>query len=255
MNAKIQSEQKKYEEYLQGRGLRLTKGRKYVFDEVMEAHGHFAPEELVKQCADSPKVSVSRATIYRSLQELREAGIVRETAFGEKHTHFEHCYDEKPHHHARCIRCGTYIEFPDLAEACFIQMGDFLSYALDTAVAQNMQCVIIGGMVGKLTKMAQGETITHAGRNAVDTDLLAQLAKQAGADDAVCQEIAAAETARFAAEKMEQLGLSDSFHHLLAQKVVDTLSSRYLDKFVIKVLVCDFDGNKIAQAEGNRYVA
>lgn len=146
-------------------------------------------------------------------------------------------------------------EFPDLAESCFIQMGDFLSYALDTAVAQSMRQVIIGGMVGKLTKMAQGETITHAGRNAVSTDLLSHLAARAGADAAVCQEIAAAETARFAAEKMEQLGLGERFHFLLAQKVVETLSERYPGKFHIKVLVCDFDGNKIAEAEGNQYVA
>jgi len=146
-------------------------------------------------------------------------------------------------------------ELPDLAQACFIQMGDFLSYALDTAVAQQMRQVIIGGMVGKLTKMAQGETITHAGRNAVSTDLLSQLAAQAGADEQTCHEIAQAETARFAAEKMEQLGLSQRFHHLLAQKVVDTLSERYPHKFQIQVLVCDFDGNKIAAAEGNDYVA
>jgi len=146
-------------------------------------------------------------------------------------------------------------ELPDLAEACFIQMGDFLSYALDTAVAQNMREVIIGGMVGKLTKMAQGETITHAGRNAVDTELLSLLAAQAGADEQTCNEIAAAETARFAAEKMEQLGLAERFHHLLAQKVVATLSERYVGKFKIRVLVCDFEGAKIADAEGNSYVA
>ena len=50
------------------------------------------------------------------LKELLEAGVVRETAFGEKHHHFEHLYDEKHHHHARCIRCCALIEFPDLHE-------------------------------------------------------------------------------------------------------------------------------------------
>jgi cobalt-precorrin-5B (C1)-methyltransferase len=142
-------------------------------------------------------------------------------------------------------------QFPDLPDACFIQMGDFLSYALDSAVKENMRQVIIGGMVGKLTKMAQGETITHAGRSAVNTSLLAQLAAQAGADKETCAEIDAAETARFAAEKMEQLGLSEQFHYLLAKNVVDTLSGRYPNKFNLKVLVCDFEGNKIAEAQGN----
>ena len=81
----------------------------------MHSHGHFAPEELVKQCKHN-KRCVSRATIYRSLQDLLEAGIVRKTAFGEKHQNYEHIYDEKPHHHAKCLRCGVYFEFPDLGE-------------------------------------------------------------------------------------------------------------------------------------------
>ncbi len=41
-----------------------------------------------------------------------------------------------------------------LPPACFVQMGDFLRYALDEAVAQGLSQVVIGGMVGKLTKIA-----------------------------------------------------------------------------------------------------
>ena len=112
---KIQGERIKFEEYLTASGLKLTLGRRGVFDEVMHAHGHFAPEELLKQCKKN-KRRVSRATVYRSLTELLEAQVIRKTAFGEKHQHFEHVYDEKPHHHAICIRCHTMIEFPDLKE-------------------------------------------------------------------------------------------------------------------------------------------
>ena len=67
-------------------------------------------------------------------------------------------------------------ERPGLPPAAFVQMGDFLRYALDTAVAEGLREVVIGGMVGKLTKIAQGETITHANRAEVDTGLLAELA-------------------------------------------------------------------------------
>ena len=112
----IKSEQEKFDRYLEKSGLRLSSGRQSVFDEVMQTHGHFAAEELVKQCKDR-KRKVSRATIYRNLKELREAGIIRETAFGEKHQHFEHVYDEKLHHHARCIKCYHIIEIPCLQEA------------------------------------------------------------------------------------------------------------------------------------------
>ena len=139
-------------------------------------------------------------------------------------------------------------EFPDLASTCFVQMGDFLKYALDTSVKENIKHVIIGGMVGKLTKMAQGETITHAGRNAVNTDLLAELATTIGVPEHVCADIRAAETARYASERMEELGLIHEFHQALCDKVISTLRERYPDQFTLQVLVCDFEGIKLAEA-------
>ncbi len=135
---------------------------------------------------------------------------------------------------------------PQLDESCFVQMGDFLRYALDTAVAQGIEHIVIGGMVGKLTKMAQGETITHANRNAVDTGLLADLVAGIGVDPSICEEIRQAETARFASEKMEELGLTTEFHQTLAGKVIETLTGRYPEKFSIRILVCDFEGNPLA---------
>lgn len=139
-------------------------------------------------------------------------------------------------------------ELPHLPQACFVQMGDFLRYALDTAAKEGIRQVVIGGMVGKLTKMAQGETITHAGRAEVDTDLLAELARDAGAPTEVCNAIRAAETARYAAERMQELGLYVPFHEALARRVTATLAARYPGKFALRVLVCDFEGNKIAEA-------
>jgi len=138
-------------------------------------------------------------------------------------------------------------ELPHLGSACFIQMGDFLKYALDTVLKEGIQHIIIGGMVGKLTKMAQGETVTHAGRNAVNTNLLAELAQSIGAKEDVCQDIREAETARYASERMEEIGLLLKFYQALGKKVVKTLSERYPTGFDITVLICDFDGNKLAE--------
>lgn len=110
-----QLEFSKYKQYLNRHHIRMSRARETIFWEVMQAHGHFTAEELAKQCQE-PELSVSRATVYRCLRELLEAGIVRETAFGDKHHHFEHMYDEKPHHHARCTNCHQFIEIPDLNE-------------------------------------------------------------------------------------------------------------------------------------------
>lgn len=139
-------------------------------------------------------------------------------------------------------------ERPELPAACFVQMGDFLRYALDEAVAQGIKLVVLGVMVGKLTKIAQGETITHANRAEVDTDLIAAIARQIGASADDCAAIAAAETARFGAELMEERGLGDVFHQALAQAAIATLTApeRYGRAFQLRVLVCDFSGNKVA---------
>ena len=139
-------------------------------------------------------------------------------------------------------------ELPHLPEAAFVQMGDFLRYAMGAAVKAGLKQVVIGGMVGKLTKIAQGETITHAGRADVNTGLLADLAAQLGAPPEVCEDIRKAKTARYAGERMDALGLGGAFHTALAQRVVRTLRERYPDQFDIKVLVCDFDGRKIAES-------
>ena len=139
-------------------------------------------------------------------------------------------------------------ELPHLPEPAFVQMGDFLRYAMSAAVKAGLKQVVIGGMVGKLTKIAQGETITHAGRAEVDTGLLADIAASLGAAQDVCDAIRGNETARYAGERMDALGLGPAFHKALAERVIQTLSARYPNQFDLKVLVCDFDGHKIAEA-------
>jgi len=127
-------------------------------------------------------------------------------------------------------------------------MGDFLSNALDTVVEHKIENVVIGGMVGKLTKIAQGETMTHAGRNPVDMELVASLAKEAGAPSKIIEAIRQAETARFASEHMVKLGIEMKFYDALAQRVITTLMKRYPKKFSLRILICDFEGNKITEA-------
>lgn len=109
----ISKEQEKFKQYLENNKLKMTSGRDVIFKKVMGSHGHFTAEDLIKNCQNnSPKVS--RASIYRNIKELLQAGIIRKTAFGEKHEHYEHVYDEILHHHARCIHCYSVVEFPCL---------------------------------------------------------------------------------------------------------------------------------------------
>ena len=143
----------------------------------------------------------------------------------------------------------TLRELPQLQAACFVQMGDFLGPALDAAEENGIKQIIIGGMVGKLTKIAQGEIITHARRNPVNTQLLADIAKTVGAEQSICDAISQGETARYAGECMEELGLATAFYQELSKRVVNTLKSRYPDRFSYKILICDFEGGKLSHYE------
>jgi len=144
----------------------------------------------------------------------------------------------------------TMRQLPNLDSACFVQMGDFLGPALDAAQQHGIEQIIIGGMVGKLSKIAQGEIITHARRNPVNTDLLAQMAAVAGADEAVCDEIRQGETARFAGERLDVLGLAEAFYQELCRRVVATLEGRYPGTFQYRILMCDFEGEKLVDYYG-----
>ncbi len=142
-------------------------------------------------------------------------------------------------------------QLPDLPQASFVQMGDFLKPALDAVVSNGIKKVLIGGMAGKLTKMAQGETITHAGRNPVNTGFVADIAAEVGAPIDICDTIRNGQTARYAAELLGELGLAEAFYQKLAQRVIGTLSDSYPGLFELQVLVCDFEGNYITEMPQN----
>ncbi len=140
-------------------------------------------------------------------------------------------------------------QLPELDEACFIQMGDFVKAAFQTAIKRKMSNVYIGAMAGKLTKMGQGLAVTHAWKAAVDRDLLADCAQEVGAEPALVEEIRNAETARFAAERLAALGLAVEFHRALAKKAIRSLKACYPGPYRLTVLVCDFDGECIVRVE------
>ncbi|MCU7939027.1 MAG: cobalt-precorrin-5B (C(1))-methyltransferase [gamma proteobacterium symbiont of Bathyaustriella thionipta] len=135
-------------------------------------------------------------------------------------------------------------ELPELPSVCFVQMGDFLKVALDTVINNGIKRIVIGAMVGKLAKMAQGENITHARKNPVNMQMVSEIAQAAGAGDDIVQDIAKADTARYASERMSEIGLLNEFYLQLAQKVMHTLLEKYDHQFTLKIMICDFEGNK-----------
>jgi len=102
----------KYRDYLATKGLRMTRERAIIIDAVFSSHEHFDADQLVQRLArrDDGK-RVSRSTVYRSLIQLEEAGLIRKVARQDDRDLYEHDYGYPQHDHLICNRCGKLIEF------------------------------------------------------------------------------------------------------------------------------------------------
>ncbi|MBI4715833.1 MAG: cobalt-precorrin-5B (C(1))-methyltransferase [Nitrospirae bacterium] len=129
----------------------------------------------------------------------------------------------------------------DLPEGAFIQMGDFVGHTLRACVREEIEKVTISGMIGKLSKMAQGTMQTHAAGSEVDMGFLAGLAAMSGAAPAVLEEIRRANTARQAAEIAVSEGVP-GFFELLCHKVCEAARRHVKDQLIVECLLTDFEG-------------
>lgn len=98
-----------FEKILKERGLKLTKQRLQIFKEIISKRGHFEIEDFVQRLKNKG-VKVSRATVYRTLSILKDAGLIVEVVKFENKTYYE--VGTKGHHdHLICLNCGKFIEF------------------------------------------------------------------------------------------------------------------------------------------------
>jgi Fur family ferric uptake transcriptional regulator len=91
-------------------GSRRSGKRDVIVTVFLEQNGHISPEQLVDavRARDS---RISRATIYRTLQWMTEAGIARKVDFGQGRFRFEHAYRHPRHFHLICRSCKQSFEF------------------------------------------------------------------------------------------------------------------------------------------------
>jgi Fur family transcriptional regulator, ferric uptake regulator len=106
-----QSPVEKFREYLASRPnpQRFTEQQKDLVEHVFARHSHFDADQLVKDLEDAG-LNVSRATVYRTLTKLVDAGMLRKLEIGTK-TYYEHDYGYPQHEHLVCGSCGKMIEF------------------------------------------------------------------------------------------------------------------------------------------------
>jgi len=106
----------KFREFLLTKGERFTRERSIIIEEVFVHHEHFDADTLVARvAADRSGRRVSRATVYRALKLLEEAGLLRKVARPNSSEVYEHDYGYPQHDHLICAKCSELIEFTNEA--------------------------------------------------------------------------------------------------------------------------------------------
>jgi len=139
--------------------------------------------------------------------------------------------------------------YPALTEEAFVQVGDFVGVALKHAARRSARRATIVGMMGKLSKMADGRMQTHAAGSEVNMELLAGLAAELGANDELQTRVRGANTARHVLEMCAAEGLT-GVTTLVCQRVVEHATRHAggaqgaLD---VRAVLVDFGGGLLGQ--------
>jgi Fur family ferric uptake transcriptional regulator len=98
---------------LRSAGQRATPQRITVLESLVEAESHVTADQVFTRVSERlPAMTIS--TVYRTLERLRDLGLVTETDLGEGVRHFE-LLDGNPHHHLICQNCGYMFDLADSA--------------------------------------------------------------------------------------------------------------------------------------------
>jgi Fur family ferric uptake transcriptional regulator len=106
----MEPSQSAFVESLRPAGSKKSGKRDFIVNVFLRQEGHLTAENLVDLIRREDQ-RISRATIYRTLQWMVDAGIARKVDFGEGKFRFEHSYRHPRHFHLICKTCNRSFEF------------------------------------------------------------------------------------------------------------------------------------------------
>jgi Fur family ferric uptake transcriptional regulator len=99
-----------FRRYLHGEKLKFTPERAMILDAVLRKPGLFDAEQLVGDLARLGH-RVSRATAYRTLAHLQDAGILKQVFFDNKQSYYEVIAGRQTNDYLICVETGRVVEF------------------------------------------------------------------------------------------------------------------------------------------------
>ena len=132
--------------------------------------------------------------------------------------------------------------YPGADLVTVVEVGDFTGVALKRAAGKPVDLISWFGMVGKVTKLAQGMMMTHFHRSDVDTRLLGELAAEAGAPRAVVEAATETATARHFFDACMAHGCLAPLA-LLCERARAACLAHAGSSFELEVVLVDYEGS------------
>jgi Fur family ferric uptake transcriptional regulator len=102
-------------------GYRMTPQRSMIVETIENSTNHISAEEIYASVVSKYR-HVNISTVYRTLELLKEKGLVTETDLGNGRVSY-HPTGKGQHHHLVCNKCGA---ITDLDETAFIDLKEIL---------------------------------------------------------------------------------------------------------------------------------
>src|SRR5215212_2129942 len=91
-------------EELKSHGIRVTPQRAIILEAIESLSGHFTAEDVFA-VVQEVSTYINIATVYRTLELLRELEMITDSDMGTSAVHYA-LRTHGPHHHAICRTCG-----------------------------------------------------------------------------------------------------------------------------------------------------
>ena len=154
---KVRQALDKFERFLHVKDLRLTEARAAIVEAAMARQGHYPIDDLIADLK-ARGIRGSKATVYRTLPLLAEAGILQPAIVVADSKSYETTFGREHHDHLLCGRCGKVVEFEfEAFEILQREVASRHGYRLESHYHE-----LVGTCPDCLAAEPQGEAVAEA---------------------------------------------------------------------------------------------
>lgn len=99
-----------FRRFLKSQDLKYTPERADILNAIIECDGVFEVEQLLRDMRQRGS-RASKATTYRTIKLLQDAGIITQALFDSKQSHYQLIYGKEPRDYIVCMKTGRHLEF------------------------------------------------------------------------------------------------------------------------------------------------